>query len=403
MRKLIKSAALLCFVLLMAFSGPVSASSGQVVGLGHNFAALEGTGALLSNPALVNPADDSLTLELNGQVAIWNNGINSKYFNQYIDEADKDNILSNIDSDGLVLMGKGSQDIRLIIGSVGLFGGVKESGLGTISKDIVELVLKGNEIGEVYRLTGTDMSSAVYADTGVNFSLPVQSLADRMEIDGVKLGGTFHYLYGGIVKFTGEGEARLDYDTNTADGSIEMKYTEESRGTAFDLGASFAIDDRLTVAASLMNLGSISSDNHTYSKMQFVVDEENEEMVETEEVAEEEVVAEELKYSLPREFKIGTRYELNKKLDLYADYSHISYDLGKTEHRLAAATEFTPIGILPLRFGVSYSTLQKDLMLSGGMGVHLGPVQLDLGFSDISAFTQNAKSVEGGVSVKMAF
>jgi len=64
---------------------------------------------------------------------------------------------------------------------------------------------------------------------------------------------------------------------------------------------------------------------------------------------------------------------------------------------------YKPVKMLPLRLGANYSTLQNSLALSGGMGLHLGPVHLDLGFSDLKSFFQNAKGVEAGLSVSLAF
>ncbi len=403
MKKKINITFVLTIIMLIAVSGVSLANSGQSVGLGHDFSTINGTAALLANPSLVNPDDDVFTLELNAQTSFWNNGISSKYANKYLDESDKNDILDKINSDGLLIMLDGNQDLRLSIGPAAFFGGVKESAQGTISKDIIELVLKGNEIGETYKLTGTDLSSAIYADTGVNFSYPLKGIANKMNIKDFKIGGTFHYLYGAIFKFEGNGEATLDYDTNSSEGYIDMKAGEESTGTAFDFGASFIVNDKLTLGTSVMNIGSLKAKNPQQTKMQFVVDSDSEEIVETEEIAENEDMDEDLFYELPRRYSIGAKYKILKKLDIYADYSNVSYDIGKSDNKFATALEYRPVGILPLRLGMNYSTLQKNLIFSGGMGLHFGPLQMDLGFSDLKSFAQNAKGLEGGVSFRLAF
>lgn len=77
--------------------------------------------------------------------------------------------------------------------------------------------------------------------------------------------------------------------------------------------------------------------------------------------------------------------------------------LGESEHKFAGSTEISYPWFLPLRFGVNYSTLQKDLIFSSGLGIYLGPFQIDAGFSDLGALFNNSKSLDMGVDVRLAF
>ena len=260
-------------------------------------------------------------------------------------------------------------------------------------------ILKGNEIGKTYKLDDTDLSAGIYGDTGVNFSYPVKKAAEEMEINKFKIGGSFHYLYGAIFKVEGEGETTLDYNETSSEGNIRMEYAEEASGIAFDIGASFEIDDKLTVGTSIMNIGSLKGKDPRYSEMKLI--QEGTEV--TTEESEDKPMEKDLIYKLPRKFKIGGRYDFRENIDLFADYTLTSYDIGTTDHTLAGAVEYKPVKMLPLRLGANYSTLQNSLALSGGMGLHLGPVHLDLGFSDLKSFFQNAKGVEAGLSVSLAF
>ena len=400
MKKISKITIVLCFVMILFVSSFASANSGQSVALGHEFTALGGSAALFSNPAFVNERDENFVSELNSQLSFWNNGINSKYFNKYLRKEDKNNILNNIDSDGLLLTTDGSQDLKLLIGSVGVFGGIKESVQGSISSDIVKLILKGNEIGKEYKLDDTDLSAGIYADTGVNFSYPIEKAAKEMDINNFKIGGSLHYLYGGIFKVKGSGSATLDYNNSGAEGSFRMEYAEKASGLAFDIGALFEIDDKITVGTSIMNIGSLKGEDPKYSESKLVMDGSE---LSTETVAEDEPMEEDLVYKLPRKFKVGANYKYRSNLDLFADYTLTSYDIGVTDHTLAGAVEYKPLKMLPLRLGANYSTLQNSLAFSGGMGLYLGPVHLDLGFSDLKSFFQNAKGVEAGLSVSIAF
>jgi len=399
MKKYIKITTVLSLVMFLFISGIASANSGQTIALGHNYTALGGSAALFSNPAFVNKRDEKFVFELDGQLSFWNNGINSKYFNKYLDESDKEKILNNINSDGLVLTTDGIQNVKILVGPVGVFGGLKENIQGSISSDIIELILKGNEIGKTYELTGTDLSAGIYGDAGVNFSYPVKKAAKEMEINNFKIGGSFHYLYGAIIKVTGEGEAILDYNENSSEGRIRMEYAEKATGIAFDLGASFEINDKLMVGTSIMNIGSLKGENARYSEMKLV--QEGTEVT-TEEI-EDKAMEEELVYKLPGKIKIGGKYNFRENINLFVDYTLTDYDIGTTDHTLAGAVEYKPLKMLPLRLGANYSTLQNSLAFSGGMGLYLGPIHLDLGFSDLKSFFQNAKGMEAGLSVSLAF
>src|SRR6056297_724206 len=242
MNNKIKISILLSIIMILVVSGISSANSGQTIALGHEFTALGGSAAIFSNPAFVNERDERFILEANGQLSFWNNGINSKYFNKYLEDSDKDKILNNISSDGLVLIADGSQDLKLLVGPVGVFAGLKENAQGSISSDIIEVILEGNEIGQEYKLDGTDFSAGVYADTGVNFSYPIEKAAREMDINSFKIGGSFHYLYGAIYKANVTGNVDVDYDSEEATGDLRLEYAEEAKGTAFDIGALFEID-----------------------------------------------------------------------------------------------------------------------------------------------------------------
>ena len=399
MKKMIKSTVLLTLVTIIFFSGIVTANSGQASGLGHDFTTIEGAAAIFSNPAFVNQRENRYILELDGQLSFWNNGLSSSYFNKYLKNKDKNNILDNIEDNGLVLNADGKQNLKIAVGSVGFFGGLKENAQGSISADIIEVILEGNEIGREYKLDGTDLSAGVYADTGLNFSYPIERAAERMDISDFKIGANLHYLYGGIVKINGKGKTTLDYNTQQGEGYIEMKYAEEAVGYAFDLGALFEINDKTTVGASVMNLGYLKGKDPRYSKMEVVIDGSE---VTTKEIEDQKMQGE-LVYKLPRKFKVGTSYKYRSNMDLFADYTLTNYDSGNNDHKLAGAVEYKPIKRFPLRFGVNYSTLQNSLSFSGGMGFYLGPVHLDLGFSDLKTLFQNAKGLEAGLSVSLLF
>ena len=90
-------------------------------------------------------------------------------------------------------------------------------------------------------------------------------------------------------------------------------------------------------------------------------------------------------------------------IDLFADYSYTSYNDGQKDHKFATATEMTWLKSLPLRTGISYSTLEKDFDWSAGIGLDLWVFEADLGVSDLMGLFNDSKEVEGALNLKIEF
>lgn len=79
-----------------------------------------------------------------------------------------------------------------------------------------------------------------------------------------------------------------------------------------------------------------------------------------------------LKYSLPIEFNLGTKYKWTKHTNLIGFYSLTNYNVGYTDHQISGGIEYNRIKFLPLSLGITYSPLQGNMILSSGAALNLG-------------------------------
>lgn len=396
----------------------LAVSSARNAGLGDDFAAVTGADALYGNPAAVNATDDKFTLEFNAAGQFWNNML----VNDDISESQKDELLDSINDSGFVVSGDSSLGGKLIIGPITGFADVKMEGLVRASNDVAELVLKGTTIdeGTTYVFDGSRGAGAVYGDIGANISLEApEEIADAVNSDKVYIGMSYHYLTGAVVKGSGDGSITIDYDNNVVingDGQLRTYYTEGDElnntgasGQAFDLGIYADIDETYSVGLSVLNLaGSLESSQGKYSSYKVEYNQETDELEVVEDIVDADMT-EDLVYKLPLVIKAGGKMHISDySLELYANYTNTRYNdkiFAETivDHRVSAAAEYKGIDWLPLRLGTNYSTLQNDFDISAGMGLDLGPFEMDLGISDVRGLFYKSKGVSAGLNCRIEF
>lgn len=385
----------------LSSSGLAALTPGNIA-LGGDHPAIPGSNALYTNPAAVNATSGSFTLKLLARGGAWNNLL----INDYISEEKKEELLSGIEDNGFLIGSEGNGGACMIIGPLAFFAGVRSEGLIRFTPDLAELLLKGNEIGKTYILDGSTGLGAVYGDAAVNFSVKIPS----GKIPELYIGGTYHYLQGAILKFEGKGSAFLGYDVEgnpvfSGDGEMTLYYNDPedqehlARGTAFDVGIYAELNPRLALGLSVMDIGYLSSDRAYYMDYHLAYSSDNQQLLEE---VEEGVFAEGLEYKLPRKIRLGGRYQLKKRLNLYGMYSNVSYGNGMNDNRYALGVETGP-AFLPLRLGVNYSTLRDSLQLAGGFGLYLGWLKFDLGIADLIGLFNRARGAEIAVTTRVEF
>ncbi|MFW5999741.1 MAG: hypothetical protein ACOCQC_03655 [Halanaerobiaceae bacterium] len=385
------------FVMICLFALP--AVAGEAAGLGHDFSTREGAEALTGNPAFVNPTGEFFVLESNIDLGVRNNALDSGNLQEYLDDETKGQILQSVEEYGLTVAGEGTQELRLILGNVGLYSGLREQTSASIAPDLVELLLEGNELDKVYTLEGTRGDLAVYSDAGINISLSLDFLARALQMEQFKLGLTGHHLFGGFGYLEGVGELEFTSDGEIRgyeDGYLDMEYAELASGEAFDIGIQARPDEKLVLGAAAMNIGSLEAEKAYTRRYQY--DEEEGTFKDSGEESLSELI-----YNLPREYKMGFTYSPFSRVDLYGDYVRKQLNKADDENIYAAGVEVRPVEVLPLRAGANYSTFREDIAFSAGLGMYLGPLQTDIGVSDLKFFSDSAKSVRVGISSRLEF
>ncbi|OCL25551.1 hypothetical protein U472_14545 [Orenia metallireducens] len=407
MFKTIMMISLLFLILISTVNTNIeAASSAKTIGLSDEFVTVTGADAIYGNPGAVNATLDRFTFELGLAGGLWNNLL----INDYIDDGMKDDLLDKVE-DGFLVGADSNNGFKLVVGSVAISSEGRGSALVELSNDVTELLLKGNEIGKTYNFNGSKGSGAVYGDIGINFSISPEELKEEWKLKDLRMGLTYHQLSGAIFALEGNGTTIITYDENgdavvRGDGYFVAKYNElegisdnAAKGSAFDFGVYADLNDKYSLGFSVMNIGALK-----VNKIHEIRYEYNEATEEFEEVGDSEVVKdEELKYQLPSTIRLGGKMNWNENIDLFADYSYTSYHDGQRDHKFATATELTWLEFLPLRTGISYSTLRKDFDWSAGMGLKLWIFEADLGISDLMGLFNKSQGVEGALNLKIEF
>jgi len=111
-----------------------------------------------------------------------------------------------------------------------------------------------------------------------------------------------------------------------------------------------------------------------------------------------------LTYTLPRTVRLGGSMDYSEDITLYGDYANVSYDgLDDSEHKFGMGAEARWMKILPLRMGLNYSSLRRDIEIPVGLGIHFSSYKLDLGFNDLGALWNANKGVSFAISSRLEF
>ena len=84
------------------------------------------------------------------------------------------------------------------------------------------------------------------------------------------------------------------------------------------------------------------------------------------------------------------------------NFSNINYN-HFNDINISLGAEYDQLKFLPLRLGMEYSTLQKDLKIRTGFGLHLGAWKTDIGISDVKGLFNKSQGLEFGISSGFSF
>jgi hypothetical protein len=344
-------------------------------------------------------------------VNISNNAFSLNDYNNYtgavLSTEDKAEILGKIPEDGLNLAA--DVEATALAVSYGQFV-FQSSGVGeadvNLNKDILELVLEGNTVGQQVEMTGSYSDAVGYVSFGLSYGQPVYTSGTRQ----LSVGGTVKYLRGlGVEQIVElEGAANTLVTGFTGQGRIIARTAEGGSGYAVDLGAALRLDDSYTAGVRVSNfLSSISWSNNTeehgylFEFDTMTVDNMGDDFVVSDDYS---IDIDNFSTSLPSSMNVG--FAKTSGQFLWAVDWQQGFRRGagaSTKPRLSVGGEYWLISQLPLRAGVATGG-NRYTGFSMGTGFYSAGFHLDLAVvTGTSVTVYSAKGLHFAVSTGLQF
>jgi hypothetical protein len=303
------------------------------------------------------------------------------------DENEIKDILQLIPEEGLDANGELNGNVfGLLFGRYGFSAQIEGRTLGVIPKSLFELYLEGNqELFKEFSFDNFDGDgySAVKLSLSLSHPIPFKKYFDEF---GIGLNVNYYSGLAVAEVVTSEGSFVTTNEALVSTMNIVTRTGLGGSGLGFDLGAAGIIDKKWSASLVFKNLfaglnWTKELEQHTAT---FVVDsikigdfEELDSLVTT-----ETTTIGEFRTRLPVIFHLGVGYNLLENLTLALDLEQAFEDqLGYSDKAmLAVGAEYKPIGMIPLRAGMSFGGKWK-YRFGVGVGFHLSFFHLDLAYA----------------------
>ncbi len=402
---------------LTMITGPVLAggnSTARSVAMGGAYTALaKGPDAGKYNPANLGLRDYRRTgLEIVGIGAdISNNAFSLGDYNEYtgalLTNDDKDIILGKIPSEGLKLsIDAEVTALSLATGSYAF----NVTGVGiadvNMSRDIFELVLKGNTFADTISVNGSYSDLVSYVAAGLSYGMPVYSSGTRQ----LAVGATFKYLRGIAIEEVVEMEGMVaTYATGfEGEGHLVARTATGGSGYALDLGAALKLNDKYTLGACLKNFLSHltwnkETEEHGYhfSFDTMTVDNMEEDYIVSDDYKEP---VGSFSSNLPSTLTVGLARTSGKLLWAVDWQQGFHRNTGvSSKPQIAAGIQYSLISFMPLRTGFTTGG-DRNTTFSFGSGLNISPLYLDYALVTGSPFSgYSSKGLNFAVSLGIHF
>lgn len=374
---------LILFVLVSVAAAQQGMSNARSVAMGSAYTAIARG---IESPSW-NPANLGLTARrayrfnlISVGFGISNNSFSKEQYDLYngrhLSEQDKQDILGRIPSEGLAF--DLDTEVQALGFSFGTFA-FTASALGasnfSVSKDIAELVLNGNEFGRMYEIGDTEGEGFGVSSFGV-------STAFRLDIPGVRefaIGVSAKYLrglaYAKVVEATSS--ITTDIDGLHSNGRVAIDRSYGGNGYAFDLGAAAKLSRRWSMSLGVSNV--VSEINWTRETKRFTytfrADSLSAERIQSSDIDSVFIDSDKTVDIDPFTTKIGP--ELHFGIARSTKRFTLGFDLSRglvekvgvsTKPRIAVGTELRLIPFLPMRAG-TYTGGRDGFSTSAGFGL----------------------------------
>lgn len=342
------------------------------------------------------PAD--LTLGSNS----WTWSDINYYLDKHLTDEIKEELVAVIPEDGLELDWQSWSGVGLGVSSFSTNVSIRTVANSNLSKDLVDLVLRGNELNRDYGLDGSRVGAAAYGDVSVGIAFNLGP--------SVRLGGRYHRLMGiGYLEAEATGSGRVNHAPG--DSSFEGNMRIDARriwggglhgdGAAYDVGISIQPTANLALGLAVLDIGQITWRDVLSEQYEGSLDPDT---GPTLELDRSEVISS-LKWNLPTRYEVSMGYRLSESLHFGAAYTRTTHttDEGFT---VAASDEvrgmisWTGGGILPIGVGITY-TPESAISISGEAGLRFGPVRTRLRLTDLQAALGSGDGKALGVTLDL--
>lgn len=381
---------------IVAIGSPILYASGQAnpraMAMGDAYTALAfGLEAPGYNPANLGlSANPSFTMDfVSFGIDLKNNSFSlddyNTYTGQFLDDDDKEAILDKIPGDGLSFNFAGeARSMNFSIWRFAVnFRGIGESKV-KLDKDPFELLLYGNAIKPDVSLSDSRGEAQAIADGSISYGHPIISWSAGQ----LAVGATYHYLYGIAYAKIIEAQGGI-FTTDTGyvgDGHATIRQALGGSGHSFDIGAAVNFASNWTFSGSIRNIYSKIKWNKDTEETRFAFqmdpvtfqamsdDEVNDSLVENSDTTYD--IAS-FSSTMPTVIRFGLARN-GKNIAWGFDWSQATSSAGSysTNPRVSTGIEYRPIGVFPLRIGVSTGG-DKGTMYSTGLGIYLGAFHMD--------------------------
>jgi hypothetical protein len=334
----------------------------------------------------------------------------------YLDDSKKNDLLDAFPEDGWALDNQIKLKFLGIASNNFAFSISAELNANFVMpRELMELVLFGNQFYEIIPLNNVDASAQVVFPFAVAYGTPMEIpfLEGKVDSNYVGLGVKFlwGFAHGEITEFDGDLVSAFDHVTGT--GSGEARTAENGFGLAFDLGWSGQINDRIKAGLALNNLfGFINWSDKNAERYIFDINanvEVQEDMEGT--IDELEDATTDTSFSIngyrtsyPTYLMAGIQYEAQPDLSLTLNYrQHFSDQFNyTTTPRLSGAALYDPWGWMPLRIGLSVGGYEK-FQWGIGFGFHGEKYAIDFGFAQDGGFFNSSRGLAFSIGQRLIF
>ncbi len=391
-----------------------SVSSPRYLGMGNAITGL----ASGADAALINPANLGLSgykaygLQFFGVGAqVTNNAFTlndyNAYTGAYLDDDDKEKILNSIPDAGLTLRADvGANALSIALGSLVLSTTAAGAANINVSKDVFELALYGNAIGDTISVTGTYSEAVGYGSANLSYGTAIYKNGSRE----LSVGFTGKYIYGlGVQRIIeNTGSATTNSNGFAGQGSVVIQTATGGNGYAFDLGAGLKLNRNYTLSACVHNVISRINWNKETTERGFLFDFDS---MTVENGDEDYVITDDYETSipsfstsLPAEINVGFARTTGRLLwTLEWEQGFKTAPGASTTPRFGIGSELRFIPFIPLRAGASAGG-GTDPTFSAGTGLHLAFFYIDVaGVTNSGIGLESAKGIQFAVASGLRF